>query len=65
MVNNGERNIYKLDVDFIKCNTCKITYNPTKIDIPTKNPNTYFKNCFSCREKKQLYMKEYSKKNLI
>ena len=64
MVNNGEKtlnNMYKLDVEVIKCQKCKTIYKPTKIDIPTKNPNVYFKNCFTCREQKKTYMREYLK----
>lgn len=41
------------------CNKCKICYIPTKDDISTKRPTTYYKNCFSCRKKMQNYLKEY------
>jgi len=55
---------YGLDVTNIKCGICKINFTPDEKDISTKNPNKYYKTCFTCREKKRLYMKEYLKKNI-
>lgn len=58
MVNNGEKmpdNRYKVDEVangkcVIMCKKCKKSYIPTKGDISTKNPNSYYKTCMSCRE---------------
>ena len=54
MVNNGEKmpdSDYKVTaVGSIMCKKCKKWYIPTKGDISTKNPNSYYKTCMSCRE---------------
>ena len=38
------------------CAKCKKTYMPTKNDISTKRPSTYYKTCFNCRLTMQNYL---------
>lgn len=45
-----------------KCSKCKTYYLPTKNDISTKRPTTYYKSCFNCRKKMQDYLKNYYEK---
>lgn len=41
-----------------KCNKCKIEYMPSKNDISTKRPSTYYKTCFNCRTKMNEYFNQ-------
>ena len=48
----------------IFCKRCKKTYQPTDNEITTKNPSVYYKTCFDCRKKSNIYYKKYFEKKL-
>ena len=40
-----------------KCIKCKKDYIPTKQDISSKRPSCYYKTCYGCRVKYNIYAK--------
>lgn len=70
MVNNGQPKLpvnRKVGyVDMLFCAKCKKEYPPCPLEISTKNPNIYYKQCKECRSKNSLYHRNYvEKKNLL
>jgi hypothetical protein len=67
MVNNGKSDIAPVsykdrivgECSEITCHKCKKTYEPCVEEISTKNPNIYYKNCKTCRNRMNIYYKKY------